>query len=257
MVGPPPVASRTALAATYRKPPVRMSIIKTPDNAPPSAALLSGIAYAADKGVILMACAGNGGIGNADKSWPGASPLTISIGNSTRHDLRTNGSATGNRLDFLAPGRQTVTVATNHDDDFSTSGGCSAATPIAAGIVTLLKAHDPTLDQAAVYELLRAGAEDEIGDPAQDTPGWDPFYGHGRLNAFRSLCALIGEVGESYCVGERNSAGPGARILATGTADVSANDFGLRGLLSRWADQSLGVTHGNSQHSRPMTYGYG
>jgi hypothetical protein len=44
MVGPPPVASSTALAWTNTKPPLRMSIISTPDSELPSALLMNSTA---------------------------------------------------------------------------------------------------------------------------------------------------------------------------------------------------------------------
>lgn len=139
---------------------------------------------------ILMACAGNGGIGDADSSYPGASPHTISIGATTSGDNRASFSGTGNKLDFVAPGSSVTTVGLGYGANGSNLfSGCSAATPVAAGVVALLKARFPAIDQDCTYTLLQAGAEDEVGNPSEDTPGWDPFYGHGRLNAFFSLTA--------------------------------------------------------------------
>jgi len=139
---------------------------------------------------ILIACAGNGGVGDADNSFPGASPHTISIGATTSGDNRASFSGTGNKLDFVAPGSSVVTVGLGYGANGSAFfSGCSAATPVAAGVVALLKARFPGIDQDCTYTLLLAGAEDEVGNPAEDTPGWDTFYGHGRLNAFASLTA--------------------------------------------------------------------
>ena len=69
--------------------------------------------YARDSGAILIACAGNGGIGDADVSGPGASPLTISVGATTRIDARASFSGTGSALDVVAPGSSITTIAYN------------------------------------------------------------------------------------------------------------------------------------------------
>ena len=172
---------------------ISMSLINYPGNM----TLINALQGARDAGKILMACAGNGGLGNADVSFPGASPLTISIGATTAGDARASFSGTGSALDFVAPGSSIVT--TKHGSNSSTAvdtvSGCSFATPIASGIVSLLLAlaeeRGLTLDQDGIYDLLLKGAEDQVGIPSQDTPGRDNFHGHGRLNAFRSLGRLL------------------------------------------------------------------
>lgn len=152
--------------------------------------LENGLIAARNAGCILVACAGNGGIGNADVSGPGQSVQTISIGATERTDARASFSGTGVRLDFVAPGSNVVTTSTSHADVTSGFSGCSAATPVAAGIVCLLKGQDPSLTQAQIYDLLKAGAEDQVGLPAEDTAGDDLFMGWGRLNARRTLASL-------------------------------------------------------------------
>lgn len=146
-------------------------------------------------GKIVLACAGNGGLGNADVSYPGASPLTISVGATTFLDQRASFSATGSALDFVAPGEDIVTVRHgSSSNNTQTVDGCSFATPIVTGVVSLLLARAEvlgvTLDQAAVYALLVAGADDQVGPANEDSPGRDDFYGHGRVNALASLLAL-------------------------------------------------------------------
>ena len=64
--------------------------------------------------------------------------------------------------------------------------GTSFSTPLVAGVCALLSAVRPNLAQADARLLLCAGAEDQVGDAA-DTPGFDNYYGWGRLNAFHSL----------------------------------------------------------------------
>jgi subtilisin family serine protease len=166
---------------------VNMSLI----DYPLTAGLTAALQAAESAGLVLVACAGNGGIGDADVSGPGASPHTISVGATNDMDERTAFSGTGSALELVAPGREVPTVTWNSSDDgHSLFTGCSAAVPIVAGIAALLKAMDPALDQAGARALLRAGAEDEVGHPSEDTPGWDPFHGWGRVNARGALGAM-------------------------------------------------------------------
>jgi hypothetical protein len=165
---------------------VNMSLIEYPG----SALLINALKAAAASGAILIGSAGNNGVGTADGNWPSASPVVLSIGATNAWDERAPYSATGSVLDFVAPGDGAITVSVSHDDTFDVFGGTSAAAPIAVGIAALLKSFDPLLTQDQIYMLLKAGAEDQVGAGKEDTPGWDAFYGHGRLNAFRSLAAL-------------------------------------------------------------------
>ena len=167
---------------------VNMSLINY--GAEDASVLKDALRAARDAGCILISCSGNDGIGDADQSLPGSSPHTISIGATDHEDRRASFSGTGDALDFVAPGVDVVTVSTSHGDGFDEFTGCSAATPIAAGIVCLLLEEFGFLDQDAVVRWLREGAEDQVGDSAEDTPGWDPFHGHGRLNLRRSLEAM-------------------------------------------------------------------
>ena len=162
-------------------------------NYPGSMTVINALQAVANTGKILVACSGNGGIGHADVSFPGASPLTISVGATSRNDTRAVFSGTGAALDFVAPGLDIVTVAQGTTANTTvTVSGCSFATPITSGVVGLLLARAealglPPLTQTDVFNLLLAGAEDQVGPPAEDIPGPDNFFGEGRINALKSL----------------------------------------------------------------------
>jgi thermitase len=177
---------------------VNMSLI----NYPLTSALNDALQFARDAGAILIACAGNGGIGNADVSGPGASPLTISVGATDHNDARASFSGTGQALDVVAPGLGIRTVLFNSSQDQTSNfSGCSAATPVVSGIVSLLLSLDLSLAHEDVYTILTQTAEDMVGPPSEDTPGRDDFFGFGRVNMHaallkvavsRSLCSLLG-----------------------------------------------------------------
>jgi hypothetical protein len=84
------------------------------------------------------------------------------------------------------------TVSTWPDNGYGTFGGTSAAAPQVAGVAGLLKSMDPSLHSREIRHLIRLGADDGVGAPGEDTPGWDPYLGFGRLNAFGSLSLLDG-----------------------------------------------------------------
>ncbi len=165
---------------------VNMSLIDYPS----SASLREALQYARDAGCVLVACAGNGGIGDADRSLPGRSPLTISIGATTFFDARAWYSGTGIQLDFVAPGDLVPALLRSHEDTWVFFGGCSAATPVASGVVALALSIDPSLTHDEIHALLAVGAEDQVGPPEEDFPGRDDQFGNGRLNLFRTLCGL-------------------------------------------------------------------
>ena len=200
---------------------VSMSLI----NYPGATALQLALEAARAAGVILVACGGNGGIGDANASWPGASPETIAIGWSAHNDDREIHSGTGAALDFMAPGHVLFSVATSHGDTADSFLGCSAATPVAAGVVSLLLAEDPSLDQDGVFEILRLTAADRVG--LGDQPGRDNLYGHGRLDARAALVCASECVGETYCETTPNSFSFGARIHARGSDALADDDFTL------------------------------
>ncbi len=83
-----------------------------------------------------------------------------------------------------------------------------------------MKSLNTSLTYEQVYDLLVSGAEDELGDPL-DTPGWDTWYGHGRVNAYASLQALCGCEG-----GEPLIASPQIIPASTGGIIELVIDFG-------------------------------
>ena len=163
---------------------VNMSLIDYPRER----ALRDALAYARDAGSVLIACAGNGGLGDADRSWPGASPLTVSVGATDHNDTRAYFSGTGDALDVVAPGRSVITVYNDISFDWYTYfSGCSAATPIVSGIASLLLSLNEDLTHGQIDQLLKLGAEDQVGPEDEDTLGRDDFYGFGRVNLADTL----------------------------------------------------------------------
>lgn len=196
---------------------VNLSLI----NYPSSFALEAALANLRSTGAIIIASSGNSGIGNADVSYPGASEHTISMGATNPNDRRWNGSGTGAKLDFVAPGRNVRTYSGTGNLIFT---GTSAAAPLACGIATLCLSLDPTIDQDQMYALFRVGAEDEVGAPVGDPPGRDDQFGWGRLNAARIVAAAQPPL--RYCSpAVPNSTGVPGSMEFDGSLTATANDF--------------------------------
>ena len=119
----------------------------------------------------------------------------------------------------------------------------------------MLLGQDPTLSHAEIEDLLKAGAEDQVGPAAEDTPGRDNFFGWGRLNTRRSLAAMTPCVAPSnYGTGKLTSIGSLPTISATGTPRLSWNDFNLH--VNGALPGTFGlVMHGTTQVALPWMGG--
>lgn len=178
------LAQGLIFAANHGARVINMSLINYPTN---SATLNNALQFARNAGSTLIACAGNGGIGNADISGPGASPLTISVGATDNKDVRAAFSGTGRALDVVAPGVSLPTIGLDRRNVVVFFSGCSAATPVVSGIATLLLSINSSLTHDEIHTILIETADDLVGPPSEDTPGRDDFFGYGRVNMNKAI----------------------------------------------------------------------
>lgn len=82
--------------------------------------------------------------------------------------------------DEIAAGPTTLTLI-NASGNLAILSGTSMASPHAAGVAALVLSRNPALAPDQVRRVLRASADD-LG-----TPGWDPVFGYGRINARRAV----------------------------------------------------------------------
>lgn len=136
------------------------------------------VEMAAQREIVLVAAAGNGGP-RAAPLFPGAYEEVIAV---TAIDRRKNAyrrAGAGNHIDIAAPGVQVWTAASVKGASSKT--GTSFAAPFVTAAAAMIKAANPQLKADEVEALLRQGAED-LGKP-----GKDPVFGWGLLNA-RTIC---------------------------------------------------------------------
>jgi len=152
----------------------------------PSTILEDAVTYAWGANVPIVAC-----MMNEDSSvpyYPAAYPQTIAVGATDWTDARVSpffwggGSSFGDHIDVVAPGEEIYGLSTYTGYYGSYWGGTSQATPHVAGTVALMKELDPDLAAEAIRGLLHQTAVDQVGDPAEDTVGFDEYMGHGRLD---------------------------------------------------------------------------
>jgi subtilisin family serine protease len=147
-----------------------------------SATLANSINNAIAKGVIFVTITHNDGTGTI--RFPGSLESAITVGATDKGDLRCGFSNYGSMIDLVAPGTNINSVGKS--GALQAWWGTSFAAPQVAGVCSLLAAVRPQITHEEARNLLCAGADDRVGDVA-DAPGFDPYYGWGRLNAFNSI----------------------------------------------------------------------
>ncbi|UOY91150.1 peptidase S8 [Ectobacillus sp. JY-23] len=136
--------------------------------------------YAKQKGVTVVAAAGNDGEGQL--SYPASSEYVISVGATDPADMRAEFSNFGKGLDIVAPGVGIPSLM--HDGEVMYLSGTSMAAPHVAAIAGLIYSIKPNVKPNEVQQILTKNTVD-LG-----ALGYDEEYGSGRLDASRVLHAL-------------------------------------------------------------------
>jgi subtilisin family serine protease len=124
-----------------------------------------------ERGGVVIAGAGNAG---GAEPWADT-PWILSVSATDELDAHWSGSSTGSYLDLAAPGVRIRT--TLQGGAYGNATGTSYAGPVVAGVVALMLGAQPGLTPADVESILEGTARD-LGPP-----GWDPAFGHGRIDA--------------------------------------------------------------------------
>lgn len=127
--------------------------------------------YAASKGVVMVAAAGNSGSCSDCVIFPAAAPETIAVSATDQNDDLASFSSSGPEIDLAAPGVDVL--STVPDDRYAYASGTSMAAPHVSAAAAVLIASGVT-DRETVRETLKESADD-IGLTAAR-------QGAGRLN---------------------------------------------------------------------------
>ena len=164
-------------------------------------ALDLAVVYAYDNGVPVFVSMGNDDSDRWDV-FPSNVPEAIGVGATDWADRRASpfqwggGSNWGDHISLVAPGDKIYGLSP-YPGEYSWSwSGTSQASPLAAGIGALLKSVEPDLSPDEVRAYLEEGADDLVGDTAEDVEGWDRYMGHGRVNATASLSLVMADVAD-------------------------------------------------------------
>jgi len=201
-----------------------------------SATLENACQYAWEHGKVIVVSSGNE---NTSVDYPARYPTTIAVGATNEIDNRIypgnpgddwgagQGSNYGLELDVVAPGINIYTTdwsASGEGYDpgsyIATFGGTSASCPFVSGEAALLLAKDPSLSNQRVRSIIRSSAQDQVGEPSQDTPGFDIYYGYGRINLYNALSSPTKPdltLTSSDITFSNNSPSPGETITISAT----------------------------------------
>jgi hypothetical protein len=139
------------------------------DNSP---VLSRAIDYATQRGVVIVASAGNDQA--AELTWPAADMRVVSVGAVDALGQQVTFSNSGPQLQLTAPGYGVLTAWLDGQRVYF--DGTSASAPIVAGAIAALMSVNPGMSAAQAWQALEQYASDG------GAPGPDPDYGNGVLN---------------------------------------------------------------------------
>ncbi|WP_110112572.1 S8 family peptidase [Bacillus sp. CGMCC 1.16541] len=136
---------------------------------------------AVDKGIVVVAAAGNGAEMNYE--YPASFDGVISVGATNDKNEKAYFSTYGPSIDVVAPGENVYSSLYTpfKGSTFANMSGTSMSSPIVAGVASLIKSKYPDLNSYQVNYILQQTAKD-LGNK-----GFDLDYGHGLVDPVAAL----------------------------------------------------------------------
>ncbi len=139
-------------------------------------------------GVFIDCAAGNTGGGSV--TYPANNQYVFAVTATDHNDLWATYSAKGHEVEVSAPGSNILSTVLNNS--YGYASGTSMAAPHVAGIAALIWSANPNLTNTQVAEIIRQAADDK------GTPGWDEYYGWGRVNAHQAVLLSLAYANKSH-----------------------------------------------------------
>lgn len=121
------------------------------NSARPQALEHAAVRYAVNRGVVIVASAGNDP--GKPVGYPAAYPEVIAVTSVDDRDRLSRFGSRGEGIDVAAPGSRVQTLAVN--DGYRIGSGTSVAAPLVAATVARMKALNPKLSPGRIQTLLR------------------------------------------------------------------------------------------------------
>lgn len=150
-----------------------------------SQTLQSAVSYAEQKGVIIVAAAGNNG--NSAAVYPADYPGVIAVSATDSNDNLASFSSYGSNIVVSAPG--VGIISTYNNGGYATMSGTSMAAPEVAGLLGLALSHSQVSTVNLLGDLEQSS--DKVGPYPYNSSGWNEYFGYGRIDAAK-LLQLIG-----------------------------------------------------------------
>lgn len=157
-----------------------------------SKTLNNAVKFAYEEGCLIVASMMNKN--NGDTYYPASFPEVMAVGATDTDDNRCKeftwggGSNWGKHIAVVAPGNRIYGLdfkdSYNYDVYWS---GTSQATAFVSGIAAILLGQDNSRKNSELEDIIIKTAIDQVGDSREDTPGWDEYYGYGRVDLYAAL----------------------------------------------------------------------
>ncbi|WP_433365989.1 S8 family serine peptidase [Streptosporangium sp. CA-115845] len=157
-------------------------VINVSVRAPDRPELKAVVAYALAQDVVVVAAAGNvtKDDGTSAPAYPAAYPGVLSVGAAGPDDARAESSSTATPVSVLAPGVGVTSTSPGRAYRENLEG-TSFAAPYVTGVVALVRARHPALDQSAVRRRIRLTADGGAGTGT----------GAGMINPLLAVSAIL------------------------------------------------------------------
>ncbi|MBI5403431.1 MAG: S8 family serine peptidase [Ignavibacteriae bacterium] len=157
-----------------------------------SKTLKAAVEYATGKEVFIAAAMMNKA--NNKDYYPAAYKGVFAVGATDTDDKRCKkftwggGSCWGKHIKVTAPGNKVYGVDYSDFENLDSYwSGTSQSTAIVSALASLLLSQNPGRTPEELENIMCATARDGVGDPREDTDGWDEYMGYGRIDCYLAL----------------------------------------------------------------------